>query len=430
MGRMARARRARSPLRPSRRVPETSIDLQSAMADITFVVAPIGGGKSLYATRAICKELARSDRMIVTNVPIFLDSAPEGKMTLQEWAHQYIREPVDVAKRVRRLTHEETFEFWRYLPAGITLPEKERKRPGSHESEIVPDLEYRVSLMQQGLIPHGAFILIDEVHLHFAARDWAKIGNKVEHYMSQLRKLNDDLWLITQHAEKVDKNFRRNSTEWIYLQNMSRARLFAGVSFKGRFRFATYPQMPIRGEAPATAGWLKLEDQEFHQCYDTMAGVGLSGKLAPESSRTKGRHWSVWVVILVAIIALSWYVPRFLMASMGKAIGTSIVSLEKGAASKLHGVTPVKEPVPASAPTPLPMMAKVPPSLAGSASPAGKPTTALKVWMTGMMKTQDGYWVGLSDGRLLSSKDPRMERLTEDGVLYDGVYYTRQLLAR
>ena len=294
------------------------------MADITFIIAPIGGGKSLYSTRAICLELQRTDRMIVTNVPIFTGEAREGMMTIEEWAHEYVDRPVDLRKRFRLLNREEVFEFWRHLP-GRTLENVTRARPEA-EPETVPDLDSR-----QG--DGGCLFVIDEVHLYFAARDWTRIGNKVEAYMSQLRKLNDDLFLVSQHPEKVDKNFRRNATEWIYLENMGKKRLFAGVTLPRRFRFHIYSQMPLRNDKPSQSGWLQLEDKEFHRVYDTMAGVGLSGKLNPESQRNKGRHWIIWVVLLLVLGGVGYSIPHFLSFFAGKGVAAMIGQFQKGVAN-------------------------------------------------------------------------------------------------
>ncbi len=406
------------------------------MADIVFVSAVIGGGKSLYATRCILEELRRSNRMIVTNVPLRMDTPAEDDgttMTVAEWCHKYIDEPVDLRKRLRVLTREEVFEFWRYLPDRDPLPLVSQARPGKDPVEVT-DLEARVELARKGEIPFGCFYVIDEVHLYFAARDWQAIGNKVEHYMSQLRKCNDDLFLITQHPEKVDKNFRRNSTQWLYLKNMSRTRLWGGVMLKGRFRYNIYPDMPQRGDKPEQSGWMQLADKEYHKCYDTMAGVGLMGKMHPESSRVKGYHWSLWVVLIVACGFGAFWVPRIVMGAVGRTIGASVVGMQRGITSKISGQG-VNGVVPgSSASKPSPNVAVVAPAVSLPAevhSVTNKHAEwAERVWMTGFMKTPQGYYVALSDGRILSSQDPRMERLTEEGVLYDGVYYTRQLLGR
>jgi Zonular occludens toxin (Zot) len=395
------------------------------MADITFVCAPIGGGKSLYATRAICMELERSERMIVTNVPIFDLEAPEGKMTLGEWAHKYVSFPVDIRKRFRLLTRDEVFEFWRYLP-GKDLPNMERVT-ATRDTETVPDLQSR-----QG--DGGCFFLIDEVHLYFSARDWGKNGVKVETYMSQLRKLNDDLFLITQHPEKVDKNFRRNATEWFYLKNMGKTKLWAGVSLPGRFRYHIFDQMPVRNDKPIQSGWMRLEDREYYRVYDTMAGVGLTGKLNPEQSRTKGRHWSVWVAAIVLIVVACFTLPRLAMYLFGRGAASLVTSVGKGVKSMVpNGVIP-PPPNPLHASTETAPATTERPAVAAPSPIASRPVPMPEIPDEGSAMVGyaciNGVWnVILSDGRTVMSTDPEFENLTTQGLKYAGHYYRRALVS-
>ena len=389
------------------------------MADITFVIAPIGGGKSLYGTRSVCKELQRTERKIVTNLPVNIKEAREGFITVGEWAHKYVTRPVDIQKRVRVLEFQEVFEFWRFLPE-MTLDNIAQETAG-RSPQLVPNLQSR-----QG--DGGCLFVIDEVHLYFAARDWTSIGNRVEAYMSQLRKLNDDLMLITQHPEKVDKNFRRNATEWIYLENMGKKRLFGGVSLPKRFRYHIFSQMPLRNDKPSQSGWLRLEDEQFHQVYDTMAGVGLSGRLAPEGNKRKHRHWIWWLVIALALGGVGAALPNFLAWGSGRGVRSVIGQFQKG-------VTGIDTRLPASNGQSKPAVQNtavsvpLPPSVPSAAVPAPVKKDE-DVSMTGYMRLGDEWLVSLSDGRMLSSHDIRFERLTEEGVKYDGKYYTRAYFNR
>jgi hypothetical protein len=309
------------------------------MADIVFVVAPIGGGKSLYGCRAICEELGRTDRDIVTNLPVFIQETPdESHMTLGEWCHEYIEREIDIKRRVRKLTDGEMWEFYRHyvgwdMPDGLVeVPAKGGK---GVETEEGPDLQMRMDRIRSGEMSMGTLFVLDEVHNFFSARSWQKVSRGVELYMSQLRKFNDDLLLITQHPEKVDKNFRRNATEWIYLKNLGRTRLWAGVSLKGRFRFETYSEQPRFGDKPSTAGFMQLQDKDYHKVYDTMAGVGLTGKLAPEKSRWEGRGWWLWVVIGVVGLLGCWFLPRWGLAASGKIVSHSLGGFREGATASV-----------------------------------------------------------------------------------------------
>ena len=139
------------------------------MADITFVTAKIGGGKSLFATRVICNELATTERLISTSIPLFLDdhwmtvkrtkglkypagipSWWESPYSVQDvddsgcpmdskemrifvpglatWCHYEIKKVVDLNKRLRILQHEEIPKFYLHLP----------NRDLTEENEILP----------------------------------------------------------------------------------------------------------------------------------------------------------------------------------------------------------------------------------------------------------------------------------------------------
>jgi hypothetical protein len=332
------------------------------MADIRWITAPIGGGKTFFAVMEFCKELERSERFCVNNLPLLLENAPENFQSLPEYCDHWINKPVDFNKRLFLLDREQSGEFWRYLPAGmvtdeqierfhlervtteivvnekvvartygVRMPEREVESIGNKgDKQMVPDFALRTT---DGGIRGGVFYQLDEVHLLFPSRNWQKTGQKVEIYMSQLRKLNDDLDLITQHPEKVDKNFRRNATEWLQVENMSKKSLFMGVTLAKRFRFHWYnqPEMPVRGDKPTTSGWYKIDGkkrQEF--LYLTMVGVGVSGGLHSEGSRMKGRHPVVWVFGFLVIIIAAYLLPRIVEKTIQVGVHGVVAGAEIG----------------------------------------------------------------------------------------------------
>jgi len=284
------------------------------MSDITFITAPIGGGKSLYATIQICHELERTERKVVTNVP--LDMAE-----LAEYCHKYIKQPVDLRKRVRLLTETEVPRFFRFMPeTDLDWHEIPEDMPNRQRDEARAARRKALFAQRQG--DGGCLYVLDECHIFFPAREWQRIGTEIEDYMSQLRKLNDDLFLITQHAEKVDKNFRRNSTQWIYVRNMGKSRLLMGVGLPGKFRYSVFPQQPIRNDKPDESGWFRLKDRNYCKLYNTMAGVGLAGRINPETGG-KRNHWVRWVVALCAVVAIAWTLPKLSMKGLTAFIGVT-----------------------------------------------------------------------------------------------------------
>ncbi len=313
------------------------------MSEITFAIAKIGGGKSRFAAEAVCKELERSERMIVTNLATWTYSAPDsGHMSLADWCWKYVARGVDIAKRVRILGRGQTREFYMHYPGfDLSLCNDEGEFAGydvkAAAGQLLPNLAERQRLQEMGKIPFGCFFVLDEVHLHFGARDWQRCGQGVVHYMSQLRKLNDDVLMITQHPGKVDKNFRRDATEWIYFENMGRRRLWGGVSFAGMVRYQVFLKEPERGDQPERTGSYRISDKEYHRVYDTMAGVGLAGHLLPETAHKKGGHWVRWVIIGVVIVMAACVLPGMVIKWAGKATRGAMRSFSGEVAAKVVG---------------------------------------------------------------------------------------------
>jgi Zonular occludens toxin (Zot) len=332
------------------------------LADNTFITAAIGGGKSLLATRVICNELAESERFLSVSVPLYFDdhwyrmARPKGSFKyppdipswwlpelrtrdiehrphevdiwvfgLATWCHYEIEKPVDVLARVRLLAHEEVSKFYLHLP-GRDLPELTESIPG-RKPVLVPDLTKRDG-------DGGCVFVIDEVHNYFSARNYLEAGPGVERYQSQLRKLGDDLWMISQHLEKVDKNFRRNATKTYEIYNVGHRRLWAGVSLPERFQWRQYVGVPQRGDKPQNKGSFDLRERGMCYLYDTMAGVGVSGGIKADKP-PKGRHWSVWVLIAAAICIAAYVLPRAVMHGFGWGMGHMLASVQSGVSNGL-----------------------------------------------------------------------------------------------
>ena len=394
------------------------------MSEIAFVTAPIGGGKSLFGARTICEELATTDRLVVTNLPMWLGDGPvpPGKLSLADWCHEFSVQAVDVRKRVRLLTRDEVYNFWLHYP-GFDLCVLRRPWRGGEKGgkeEQVPDLQTRQDMQNSGEIPRGTLFVIDEVHLYFGARDWQVVGSSVEHYMSQLRKLNDDLYLITQHPGKVDKNFRRNSTEWIYLQNMGKVRLFGGVSFKDKFRAHTFPFEPMKNDKPVATISLNLLDRRYCDTYDTMAGVGLAGKLAPEKARSRGGHWSRWVAIGVVVLAVAVVFPPLMMSMIGRGIHGSLKAINGGVSGAFVGA--LRHP---DGNVQLPVN---PPPVTGTtnvyrSSEARRDVECTNIFLMGESTVAGKTVFYLSDGTKISERDAGFQGAGVHVVQYKGVLY-------
>jgi len=406
------------------------------MSEIRFKYSQIGGGKTFHSVIEMCEELERSDRFIVTNISVLLDDSPKGYSTFREYCQKWIRKPVDVGKRIAWLTKEQSMEFYRYLPAeGISQEDIERFGLKIHENvferngvvltrsrlaelPLRPDpvyqhlVDFSARNHQTGCFKHGCHYFLDEVHKLFSARQYHKVSPRLEDYQSELRKLDDDLTLITQNPEKVDKNCRRNATDWIQVQNMNKTRLFMGVRLgSGRFRYHWFNQaeMPGKLDKPTVSGWYSFDKKRNYQnLYLTMDGVGVSGGMIAETNRQPGRHPVIWVGALVAICLFAWFCPRLLSIASDKIIGQTLGGMLSGVRDGVTGQltntvaqvsAPPGQPIPPTVSnTPAPRPRRIEPRPAAPAMPASE-----KVFVRMWSKVGDDMWVYLTNGQIAKS---------------------------
>jgi len=412
------------------------------MSDITFKYSQIGGGKSFHSVIELCGELEKTDRYLVTNISILLDDAPRGYIALRDWADKWIKSPVSFEKRYAWLTKEQAVEFYRFLPAGdlraedvatygLEIHENVFERNGRvlarcrvaklplREDAISGKLvDFAARNRQTGCFKRGCHYWIDEAHKLFSARQYQKVSPMLEDYTSELRKLDDDLTLITQNPEKADKNLRRNATEWLQVENMSKKRLFMGVSLPNRFRYYWYNQteMPSRLDKPTVSGWYSFDGKrQFHKLYMTMDGVGVSGGMVAESQKFKGLHWSVWILALAAVCVAAYLFPRVIQSAVkntaGRALNASLTGLQEGAAGAVKPKGSVA-PAPSAGParvesSPVPARVVVPPPYV---PPVSLPSVEVKYWS----RAGDDMVVYLTDGRVARKSRGEVQSLSEN----------------
>jgi len=137
---------------------------------IEFFEGKVGAGKSYSAALRIWSRIITGGR-VATNMEINREATEELlakrlNIRLTEWPIQFI-------------TNEQMPKFYEYLPY------LDPNSPG--------------------------LFVVDEVHLFFGSRDWAKMGPKVSAWLSQSRKAGWDAIFITQEKNLVDTSFRRQA---------------------------------------------------------------------------------------------------------------------------------------------------------------------------------------------------------------------------
>ena len=404
------------------------------MAEINFITAPIGGGKSRFGAQLVCDELERGQRMVVTNLAMWAWEPGDDKhLSVADWCHRHVEGSVDLHRRLRLLGgHEEVMQFYLHYPGfdlGTIVDAGSRGENGAvWKPRVLPDLATRQRMQVSRECPEGCLFVLDEVHLHFGAREWAQAGPGVEHYMSQLRKLNDDIYLVTQHVDKVDKNFRRNATKVFYVKNMNRTKLFGGVSFKDQFRVSEFAGMPEKGDKPIGTKVFKLADRDYHRVYDTMGGVGLPGAgMAPEKKVVRGGHWSRWVAIGCAILLVAYWAPKLTMRAIGAGVGGMLHATVKGVQNSMGTVNPAFVRTNAVARVLGPDVRVVVPVVSALVEKKEVVEDVVPVssdtWWIGKAVAGGKISVWLSNGEAFKQDDGSLTWVSRDYVIVEGVRY-------
>jgi len=295
---------------------------------IHFISGNPGGGKSFYAVRQILFELQHTDRVVVTNLALKLEALEEYLSKSEWWKGGHVLE------RVRLLKEEETKEFFRFR-GGAALPMVDNVSLGF----AVPDFS--------GIAARGVLYVIDELHVHFGAREWFKTGQAVIWYQTQHRKLGDDVILISQHPDQVDKAFRRLAQDWTYLRNLGQEKTL-GFTAKNWLRRTTYlrPKGLGDNQAAQETGLIRLDVSGLCQLYDTNAGVGILGRVdARKESKARGLPWWTAPLFALGVVFLIWLGINGVFAGfkfgMKKAVGvgSGAVHAMVGGSTNPPGVT-------------------------------------------------------------------------------------------
>jgi len=269
-----------------------------------FLSGKPGGGKSYFALKLLVDELRNGRRAISTNLPLVL---PE----LANYLHERYDDTFDMLNRIRVLTQEETAQFWLHPCKGVDLTDTVTIRV---REKLVTQVDYSKRPAE------GTLFMIDEIHLYFNARSWQSTGEDCTFYISQHRKLGDDVIAITQHVGNVDKQFRSMTQDYTYLRNMMKEKIgiFRSVPVIMRSTFAQ-PATGAPGEKAMETGVFRLDVTGLCKCYDTAAGVGIVSRSGGDTKERKKGLAVGWLIMGVLLVAIGLaMVPRLIAYSVGK----------------------------------------------------------------------------------------------------------------
>lgn len=212
-------------------------------------------------------------------------------------------------------------------------------------------------------------------------------------YLTQHRKLGDEVWAMTQSPGNLDKQFRSLAQDFRKLRN---ERLIKLGMFRGfdRFTCRHFDVEPSGKQEAYYTERFQLDAEGIGSCYDTARGIGVQGNKADIGARAKGVTIGWGVAAIVAVCLSVLLVPKMLAAYFldGKA--------------KPAVQSPSREVKPAE------------PEKVTQAN--GSPESAPPLWVVGFLIRGDKVQVALSDGRTLVEGEPGLSRVDRAGVIYNG----------
>jgi hypothetical protein len=381
---------------------------------IHFVVGKPGGGKGVYSMKQIIEELRHSKRNIVTNLPVRMHPWVNGSLQPQLGLKAYLErtfkgESFDCEARVHILADDQCTDFYRHRGRGLVcdpVSEIDRKSGVSKVTgfDTAP-----------ALLAGGVFYCMDECWKFYGSREWQNTGKGVLYYSAQHRHFGDDVLLVTQNTEQIDKALRGVAQDFTVVRNHAKER-FGLFRQPGMFSTKTFQEPPSGANAkPSHSSVYRLDIGGIAQCYDTSAGVGIIGRgAADQGARKKGLP--IWLLVAGGIVGLTiiGFIPHFLMMAATKATTSGAPAAVSAAA--------VKSPVPAVVTLPLRSRGEVAPGASDNGS-KGSAAELPSVRVTGICWSGKHGTCYLSDGTKFESTDPLCTRMGLDYAIYDGVVW-------
>jgi len=372
---------------------------------VHFISGKPGNGKSLFAMRLIVDELVKGKRVVVTNVAI-----KPGELN-RYLGETYPAIEVDLFSRLVVMNEDETARFWLIRGPGLRLTdvdredEKNGKRLDFTQVHIgTPQLG--AELAARGVVNDGALVsahalggvlyVIDEIHIYFDSRNWQTTGQSALFYLSQHRKLGDDVLCITQSVQNVEKRFRTLAQDFTYVKFLKKSKFGALGLFQPP---AVFMRQVFQHEATGSrADGAAMETRTFAldaagvaSCYETAAGVGVLGCSADKEERATGLHYGWLIAIGVAGLGLLLCVPSLL--GKGLQVGLDKVSSFGQPTKTLESRLGGKPFETVAAPAPV----SVNPHTVTNAETAVEPLPSVK----GVSRLPDMTCVVLDDGRVM-----------------------------
>jgi hypothetical protein len=375
---------------------------------IHCVYGKLGSGKGLYVMKRIEEELVYGWRDIVTNVPLRFAPWVNGKgvpqMGLIAYLNRQYGDTFDASNRIKVIPADAPVEEQQMM----FLWRRRREWADGEDPWVKLELTRRaeaVSFSTEGAKGCSPLLIVnDEAWAHFPVKAFGQASGAtvvpvIEFYGRQQRKFQDEWYLATQHHDDLHHVFERITQDHTVCRNHGMEKI--GM-FRQPKKFCTklFYTMPGKSAKCFHESYFSLPDDGLAQCYDTSAGVGMTGGFAADKVRSTGLHWGWGIAALLVGMALLAMLPWF----MGHSAGNWLTKLMNPHGKNPYAWAGISNPVPGSA-SPPPVQ-QVSTSVAPIRVSGQVPDSS--VTLTGLAVFGGEARVMLSDGSVLLSGDKRL----------------------
>lgn len=186
-----------------------------------------------------------------------------------------------------------------------------------HGAVVQPDQFMTLTLDQlyffHAHVPQGTkdcptLVFVDEAQIPFGCNDYRKTDGELLEFLTQSRRAFIDVIFVTQHADNINKMFRKLTSSYHVFKDMQKAKI-AGLPIKYPFRHFRETVLDIDRKTILDTS-LIYKDPDIFACYDSYGWqrplplLAAKGKTAV--GRAKGRRWPVaalWCIALGLTVA-------------------------------------------------------------------------------------------------------------------------------
>ena len=301
------------------------------------VIGKPRNGKGRFTMGMLVDELKNSNRRIVTNLAIeklpWVTADHKTRRGLLDYLRAEYGKTFDAAERMFRVTDEAIEKYYLYrglseeqaaalgddflkgfrlvTPADGVLDESEWQHHKkiklyvadhvSHTAKngriVVDSYDTRLASASGGHVN-----VVDEAWKFWPARGWSNTSDALGFNFAQVGKFSDDNFLITHRLNDCDSILMDKCQDWFVCTNHGKLNM-GWFRQPQVFTVCVYATKPTPSAEPQYRKVFKLDKHGLCECYDTSAGVGVSGRVMADVG-TGAKGLPLWVIPVVGIAAI------------------------------------------------------------------------------------------------------------------------------